>query len=82
MTKIPNGSIVLILYIQIHLTKHSIPKRLLKTWAHQLNENGRIYIEHTMDHSTRGASAMDPFGADPMVMPYLFFDWGKGVYGA
>ena len=56
------------------------PEKALKTWAHQLNENGRIYIEHTMDHSTRGASAMDPFGADPMVMPYLFFDWGKGVY--
>ncbi len=56
------------------------PEKALKTWAHQLNENGRIYIEHTMDHSTRGASAMDPFGADPMVMPCLFFDWGKGVY--
>ena len=23
---------------------------------------------------------MDPLGANPMVMPYLFFDWGKGVY--
>ena len=56
------------------------PEKALKTWAHQLNENGRIYIEHTIDHSPRSASAKDPFGADPMVMPYLFFDWGKGVY--
>ena len=56
------------------------PDKALKTWAHQLNENGRIYIEHTIEHSTRSAGAMDPFGADRMVMPYLFFDWGKGVY--
>ena len=56
------------------------PEKALKTWAHQLNENGRIYIEHTMEHSTRGASKMDPFGANPMIMPYLFFEWGKGVY--
>ena len=56
------------------------PERALKTWAHQLNESGRIYIEHTIEHSTRSASAMDPFGANPMIMPYLFFDWGKGVY--
>ena len=56
------------------------PEKALKTWAHQLNENGRIYIEHTIFHSPRGAGAMDPFGADPMVMPYLFFDWGKEIY--
>ena len=30
MTKIPNESIVLILYIRIHLTKHSIPNRFSK----------------------------------------------------
>ena len=56
------------------------PQKALKTWAHQLNENGRIYIEHTLEHSTRDAGAKDPFGANPMVMPYLFFEWGKGVY--
>ena len=56
------------------------PGKALKTWAHQLNENGRIYIERTIDHSPRSASAKDPFGAGPMVMPYLFFDWAKGVY--
>ena len=56
------------------------PPQALKTWTNQLNESGRIYIEHTMDHSTRSAGAKDPFGANPMLMPYLFFDWGKGVY--
>ena len=56
------------------------PEKALKTWANQLNENGRIYIEHTIEHSTRSAGAMDPFGADRMVMPFLFFDWGKGIY--
>ena len=56
------------------------PEKALKTWAYQLNESGRIYIEHTIEHSHRRAGAMDPFGANPMIMPYLFFDWGKGVY--
>jgi hypothetical protein len=23
---------------------------------------------------------MDPFGAHPMIMPYLFFAWGHGHY--
>ena len=77
---IPNGSIVLILYILIHLTRHSIPKRLSKLGYINLIKNGRIYIEHTIYHSPRGAGAMDPFGADPMVMPYLLFDWGKEIY--
>jgi hypothetical protein len=33
-----------------------------------------------MGHSAQGASEMDPFGAHPMCMPYLFFKWGKGKY--
>jgi hypothetical protein len=39
-----------------------------------------LYIEHTNAHSTKGAGPMDPFGAHPMAMPYLFFTWGKGEY--
>lgn len=56
------------------------PERALETWAGQLAPQGRIYIEHTMRHSAAGASAMDPFGAHPMVVPYLLFQWGKGKY--
>lgn len=56
------------------------PDRALAAWAKQLSPQGRIYIEHTMAHSAQGASEMDPFGAHPMCMPYLFFKWGKGKY--
>lgn len=56
------------------------PDRALAAWARQLAPGGRIYIEHTMAHSAAGASEMDPFGAHPMCMPYLFFKWGKGRY--
>ena len=53
------------------------PARALNAWAKQITPRGRIYVEHTMAHSAQGASAMDPFGAHPMAMPYLFFTWGR-----
>lgn len=56
------------------------PDRALAAWTQQLKPEGRIYIEHTASHGAEGAGAMDPFGAHPMVMPYLFFRWGRGVY--
>jgi hypothetical protein len=56
------------------------PDTALSAWAKQLTPDGRIYIEHTMAHSARFASEMDPFGAHPMAMPYLFFVWGRGQY--
>ena len=56
------------------------PQRALHAWTRQLTPKGRIYIEHTMAHSAEGAGEMDPFGAHPMAMPYLFFRWGKGEY--
>ena len=33
-----------------------------------------------MVHSASFAGEMDPFGAHPMVMPYLFFVWGRESY--
>ena len=56
------------------------PARALNAWAKQIKPRGRIYIEHTMAHSATGAGAMDPFGAHPMAMPYLFFIWGRDSY--
>ena len=56
------------------------PARALRVWVDQLAEGGSIFIEHTIHHSPSGASAMDPFGAHPMVMPYFFFEWGRGKY--
>ena len=53
------------------------PAGALKAWAKQLIPSGRMYIEHTMAHSVEGAGEMDPFGAHPLVMPYLFFVWGR-----
>lgn len=56
------------------------PRKALDAWADQLTTDGCIYIEHTMGHAPGGASAMDPFGAHPMVVPYLIFEWGRGKY--
>ena len=56
------------------------PAQALNAWSKQIVPHGRIYVEHTMAHSTSGAGEMDPFGAHPMIMPYLFFVWGRGVY--
>jgi hypothetical protein len=56
------------------------PARARSAWTKQLAPGGCIYIEHTNAHSTKGAGPMDPFGAHPMAMPYLFFTWGKGEY--
>ena len=56
------------------------PDEALAAWAGQLAPGGRIYIEHTMGHSPAAAGEMDPFGAHPMCMPYLFFKWGRGKY--
>jgi SAM-dependent methyltransferase len=52
------------------------PDRAIATWVDQLTPEGRIYIEHTMAHSPKGAGEMDPFGAQPIAMPYLLLQWG------
>ena len=56
------------------------PRKALSTWAAQLEESGLLFLDHTMLHSAAGASEMDPFGAHPMVMPYLLFKWGSSEY--
>ena len=56
------------------------PARALSTWVDQLAPEGLVFVEHTMAHSPKGSSEMDPFGAHPMIMPYLIFEWGKGRF--
>lgn len=56
------------------------PEKALAAWSDQISDDGLIFIEHTMYHAPQGASSMDPFGAHPMIMPYLFFQWGRGSY--
>ena len=56
------------------------PERALATWADQLAPGGLIIVEHTMMHGAAKKGEMDPFGAHPMLMPYLIFEWGRGKY--
>lgn len=56
------------------------PKKALDAWVDQLLPGGLIYIEHTILHGPQGVSASDPFGAEPMIMPYLVLEWGRGSY--
>ncbi|MEX0734724.1 MAG: hypothetical protein WD944_02680 [Steroidobacteraceae bacterium] len=56
------------------------PRKALSTWVAQLEDSGLLFLDHTMLHSAAGASEMDPFGAHPMVMPYLLFKWGSNDY--
>ena len=52
------------------------PKKALREWADQLTRDGRIYIEHTMQHGPAGASEMDRFGVHPLAFPYWLLDNG------
>jgi hypothetical protein len=47
----------------------------VRQWVSQLRPGGLLFIEHTRIHGPGHASKMDPFGADPEVMPYLQIDW-------
>ena len=68
-------------FIYTNSLDHSIdPKLALDVWIEQIKNDGYIFIEHTLYHRPQDASEMDPFGAHPMIMPYLFFKWGRGKY--
>jgi SAM-dependent methyltransferase len=58
------------------------PERAFGVWVEQLNPGGRLLIEHTSAHPAKHANALDPFGADPDVLPFLILQWGKGRYAA
>jgi hypothetical protein len=51
------------------------PSEAIITWIGQVRIGGLIFIEHTVAHTASGASGMDPFGADPITMPYLLSEW-------
>lgn len=56
------------------------PRKALSSWVGQLKPHGLLFLDYTMAHSPEHASEMDPFGAHPMIMPYLIFKWGKNQY--
>lgn len=51
------------------------PSLAVETWLNQLKKGGLLFVEHTVSHSPSGAGEMDPFGAKPRYMPYLFAEW-------
>jgi SAM-dependent methyltransferase len=69
-------------FIYTNSLDHSYdPEKALRAWTDQLTPDGRIYIEWTMRHSPAYAGReMDPFSAHPFVMPYKFFEWGRGKF--
>jgi hypothetical protein len=56
------------------------PARALAAWTDQLAPGGAVYVEHNACHVPASAGAMDPFGAHPLAMPYLIFEWGRGRF--
>jgi hypothetical protein len=51
------------------------PKVAIQTWLSQLKKDGILIIEHTDAHGSDGTSKMDPFGARPTSLPYVFTMW-------
>ena len=45
-----------------------------------LRPGGICVIDHSAAHGVQGASALDPFGAELHLMPYLICRWGRGRY--
>jgi hypothetical protein len=57
------------------------PEKCLNAWMSCLIPGGVCIIEHSSGHAPRGASELDPFGAEIVLMPYLITTWGEGRYG-
>ena len=56
------------------------PERALNNWINCLQPNGLCIIEHSSDHSTTGASELDPFGVDLNEFQLLINKWGEDKY--
>ncbi len=56
------------------------PEKCLNAWVSCLKPAGLCIIEHGTTHGPEGASALDPFGAHLVQMPYLITKWSNGKY--
>ena len=56
------------------------PKKAFTTWVEQLKTNGRLFIEHTMEHSEEATNQLDPFGVNPKNFPYVILSWSQGRF--
>lgn len=57
------------------------PEMCLNQWMSCVKPGGICLLEHSSLHEPRGASEMDPFGAELSLMPYLIAKWSNGRYG-
>lgn len=56
------------------------PEKCLSVWMDSVRPGGLCILEHTDAHGPGGASELDPFGADAMIMPYLITQWAQGRF--
>lgn len=56
------------------------PKKAMDAWMQTLKPNGICIIEHSQYHEPSAVNAVDPFGADLDIMPYLILEWSKSLY--
>ncbi len=56
------------------------PEKCLNAWMSCIKPGGVCILEHSAEHATKGASMLDPFGAELVQMPYLITKWGKGNF--
>lgn len=56
------------------------PEKCLNAWMSCVKKGGVCIIEHSSLHEPRGATSLDPFGAEIFLMPYLITKWGDGEY--
>lgn len=56
------------------------PGKALAAWVEQLRPGGMLIVEHSMGHSLRGASELDPFAVDPQSFPFLVLRFSEGRF--
>ena len=56
------------------------PAKAFRAWVGQLVPNGRLVIEHTTAHEPDAVTDLDPFGIDPMVLPYFVLEIANGAF--
>jgi len=56
------------------------PQKCLNVWMSCIRKGGVCILEHSTQHGIKGASELDPFGADIVQMPFLILTWANGKY--
>jgi len=57
------------------------PGKCLRAWMSCVRRGGVCVLEHTSYHGPDAANAVDPFGAELTLMPYLIATWAEGQFG-